>query len=349
MKNGIVNKLTSLILMTIMVAGGMTFAIPGVVPEAEAAHNANLFVSAENTAFDNYFNGPMVIEVVVNDPTISDTDESKGEPDVTVNGKDIRMVQATDGNWYGYFADLTQAQRADETVSARGFAGFGLDFGKFCGNGTSGNVLVDDISQADIIFTDTEAIAIPRSAAGTASGVDGQTAIVDCNEVATPADGNGITNAEPLDNHVVREFKTPTPENLNLVERGQINIDVDAWPFIQLYTFDPTGNVIVQYNKGGGAQSTTLTFDTVSGVAGIALDRVNFPQDAQVHVTITDPMLNIDPTDEDSWTFDTTRGATAIHYQAFNENGEADGACVVAANTAVIDAACDAAAEAHFD
>jgi len=116
MKNEIGRKLTSLTLMTIMVAGGMTFALPGVIPLAEASHNANLFVSAENSQYSNYFNGPQVIEVVVIDPTISDTDEGKGEPDVTVNGKDIRMIQTTDGNWYGYFADRTQAQAADQVV-----------------------------------------------------------------------------------------------------------------------------------------------------------------------------------------------------------------------------------------
>ncbi len=127
--------------MTIMVAGGVTFAFPGTIPTVEAAHNANLFVSAENAAFDNFFNGPMVIEVVVVDPTISDTDEAKGGPDVTVNGKDLRMVQATDGKWYGYFAEVGQAQRADDAVALRGFAGFGTDFGKFCAATTAAGVL----------------------------------------------------------------------------------------------------------------------------------------------------------------------------------------------------------------
>ena len=70
--------------MAIMVAGGMTFAVPGIIPAAEAA-NANLFVSAENSQFNNYFAGPQVIEVVVNDNDIRDTDQSKGEPDVTIN------------------------------------------------------------------------------------------------------------------------------------------------------------------------------------------------------------------------------------------------------------------------
>ena len=175
MKNGIVNKLTSLILMTIMVAGGMTFAIPGVVPEAEAAHNANLFVSAENPQFDNYFNGPMVIEVVVNDPDISDTDESKGEPDVTVNGQDLRMAQATDGKWYGYFSDRTFAQAADASVADNGTAGFGLDFGIFCSNALAADILAFDDSEADVVVTDTVGIALPSPPAN-ADGTNGNTA-----------------------------------------------------------------------------------------------------------------------------------------------------------------------------
>ena len=129
MNNEIGRKLTSLTLMTIMVAGGMTFAAPGVVPAAYATHNANLFVSAESSLFDNYMSGPQVIEVVVIDSDISDTDEAKGEPDVTVNGKILRMVQAVDGNWYGYFADKDMATMADATTTV---SGAGLDFGKVC-------------------------------------------------------------------------------------------------------------------------------------------------------------------------------------------------------------------------
>jgi hypothetical protein len=74
--------------MTIMVAGGLTFAVPGVMPEAMAA-NANLFVSAENSQFNNRIAGPQVVEVVVIDSNINTLDDSHGEPDVTVNGKKI--------------------------------------------------------------------------------------------------------------------------------------------------------------------------------------------------------------------------------------------------------------------
>ncbi|MGA0296067.1 MAG: peptidase, partial [Nitrosopumilaceae archaeon] len=96
------------------------------ISQAEAAMNPNLTVSAENSKFDNHFSGSMVIEVVIRDSSIGDTDEGKGEPDVTINGKSLRMVQATDGNWYAYFANVDKAKIADSTV---GEAGKGLDFG----------------------------------------------------------------------------------------------------------------------------------------------------------------------------------------------------------------------------
>src|SRR2546422_11777229 len=87
-----------------------------VVPLAYAATNANLFVSSENSQFQNYFAGPQVIQVIVSDPDINRLDQAYGEPTVTVNGKKLRMAQATDGNWYAYFADSKEAQLADHTA-----------------------------------------------------------------------------------------------------------------------------------------------------------------------------------------------------------------------------------------
>ena len=64
MNNEIGRKLTSLTLMTIMLAGGMTIAAPSMmVPEAAAA--GALYVSAENALFDNHFGGVQVLRVVV--------------------------------------------------------------------------------------------------------------------------------------------------------------------------------------------------------------------------------------------------------------------------------------------
>ena len=89
-------------------------------------------------------------------------------------------------------------------------------------------------------------------------------------------------------------------------------------------TSTPTGDVIIQYNKGGGAQKATLTFDEADDFAGASLDRSVFPQNAEVHVDITDAWLNIDPTDEDSWTFTVNADNEnhGLYYQVFDENGK---------------------------
>ena len=266
--------------------------------------------------------GPQVIEVVVIDSDIDDTDEAKGEPDVTINGKIMRMVQAVDGNWYGYFADRDQAQIADSTVAGN-TAGQGLDFGNFCDNTSNFGIGVSEVT-----FTDTVGIAI--------GGTNGS-ALADGSSTGGTISGAQCAGADPVTSgdtqNVIREEKdiNPTIPLAAADGSGQIGLDPDAWPFIQLYPLNPTGNVVIQYNKGGGAQTTTLTFDTVEGFAGIELDRAIYPNNAEVHVTVTDLWLNIDPTDEDSWTWGTnSTNSTSFgtYYQVFNENGGDEGAAV---------------------
>ncbi len=300
MNNEIGRKITSLTLMTIMVAGGLTFAIPGVMPAAHAA-NANLFVSAENSQFDNYFAGPMVIEVVVIDSDISDTDEGNGEPDVTIQGKDLRMAQATDGNWYAYFAD-TDASLAADATQVEG-SGQGLDFGDACSNASTSGA---------VTFTNTDGVWFPRNTGALQDGTFDNTCTA----------GGVLT-----EQNVIRENKTINKDNHGGTDNGQIGWADFGWPVIQAYDLNPTGSVVVSYNKGGGTQSTTLTFDTVDQFADLEADRSVFPTGAQVHLTMTDVQLNIDPTDEDSWSWGTVSTNSTVIYQLFDENGNpaADG------------------------
>lgn len=309
MNNEIGRKITSLTLMTIMLAAGFSAFAPGTMPEAAAA-NANLFVSAENSQFQNYFAGPMVIEVVVIDSDIKDTDEAKGEPDVTINGNKLRMAQATDGNWYGYFADRAQAQKADATAAGVGVSGngTGIDFGVFC-SPTSASIIGPT-------FTQTVGVAIARQTV-TQSGSQGETSTG--SSISTACTSS--INSAGLHNNVVRENKTLNHGSTG-VSVGQLGVlQSNYWPFIQLYNLNPTGNVVVQYNKGGGVQSTTLKFDTVDQFAKLDLDRATYPKSAQVHATVTDLQLNIDPTDEDSWTFGTIATNATTFYQVFTEDG----------------------------
>ena len=260
--------------------------------DAEASSNPNLFVSAENSQFDNSFSGSMVVEVVVIDPNLSDTGEGKGEPDVTINGKSLRMTQATDGSWYAYFANVDKAKQADSTV---GLAGEGLDFGVFCNRDTLSSII-------GISLSETDGFAIPRTAIGSTNG---NTSFSEC--TASPS-GTNVNN-------VVRNAKSINT-NSN-VPSGQIGLDVNTWPLIQLYSFD---DVIIQYNPAGSPQTVSLEYDESQNVS-MNIDRSLYPNNAEVFLTVNDFQLNQDPTDEDSWTF--AVGTTpSIFYQAYDENGQ---------------------------
>ena len=70
MKNEIGRKLTSLTIMAIMFAGGMTLGVPALMPEAasdESVTDGLLTVSSTE------IQGAKVLEIVVNDPDYSDT------------------------------------------------------------------------------------------------------------------------------------------------------------------------------------------------------------------------------------------------------------------------------------
>ena len=85
MKNDLYRKLTSITLMTIMFAGGMTIAIPGELPTAVAQTNT-LSVSASAAGV---FGGAQVIEIVIDDPDLDelpDEGETDTKPDVEVDG-----------------------------------------------------------------------------------------------------------------------------------------------------------------------------------------------------------------------------------------------------------------------
>ncbi len=261
----------------------------------EAASNPNLFVSAENSQFNNRFSGSMVIEVVIRDPNLHDTDQGKGEPDVTLNGKSLRMVQATDGNWYAYFANIDKAKIADSTQSTT--SGKGLDFGVFCSRDTASSVF-------GISLSETDGFAVPGN-----NGLSGFT-----NGVSSFNQCTGTPTSSTNLNNVVRN-----PQSINTnsnIPTGQIGLDSDAWPLIQLFSFT---DVQIQYNAGGNPQSVSLKYDESSNIS-LKLDRSIYPQNSQVFLTVNDFQLNQDPTDEDSWTFN-VNSPLAAFYQAFDNSG----------------------------
>ena len=249
MKNEIGRKITSLTLMTIMLAGGMTIAFPGFTPDAYAV-NANLLVSAENTG--GYIDGAQVVEILVIDDDLAST----SSPDVTVNGDAVAMTRTADGNWYAYIVDSEEALKVDRVTGAE----------------------INDLTPAQtsgIEFGDYVLVGTSETCGYT--------------QAHTAATGQFCKTSETTPN-VPGAVKDPvtTVTNLNT-----------AWPVTQAYNFAST--VEIQYNKAGGTQITTLQF--TDSADGLSLDRSNYPSGADVHVTITDHRLNIDPTSDDVWTW----------------------------------------------
>ena len=77
-----------------------------------------------------------------------------------------------------------------------------------------------------------------------------------------------------------------------------------------VWTFPFDGEVEITANRGD--ESITLDYDDHSDIATISVDRNDVPAGGQVHITISDFQLNLDPTAGDAWTLNAT-GSTATY------------------------------------
>ncbi len=261
------------------------------VADAYADSNSYLSVSAENPAFDNHFAGSMVVEVVVSDPNLHETSEPEGVPNVTVNGDRLQMVQASNGAWYAYFADVDAAIAADGTTSD----GNGLDFGVLCSSSTDSEVF-------GASFSDSEGFFVPSS-----DGLDSTTGSITSRCTGDPTDSNDV--------NVVR--RPPALNQNDDVLPGQIGLKPEAWPVIQLFSFSK--DVTIRYEPAGSPQQVVLRYDEIPGITA-EVDREIHPAGSEVFVFVSDIQLNQDPTDWDSWTFQTDSPAK-VFYHAFDRRG----------------------------
>jgi hypothetical protein len=264
-----------------MLAGGMTIAAPSMMPQAAAA--GALYVSAENALFNNTFGGAQVIEVVVIDQARNETDEAQGEPVVKVDENQLRMVQAVDGNWYGYFGDGTTIPNADN-------ANNNLDFGTA---DTAPAIIQGDFSEAAGVYSYSNMIHV-NQALGVLTNVPEMSA------------WNGTTTT-----------LSDRTSQINATQ-GQIGIQsADQWPFIQLYNFTSGDYAFdVVYEQAGADEVVSLVFDSgdLDEYASLTLDRSSASQGSDVHLTITDNQLNIDPTAEDIIKFRVAEGSEGVSF-----------------------------------
>ncbi len=257
---------------------------------------AELWVSADG-APGGIIAGAQVIRVSVDDR--AETAEPAGEPTVTVGSMELRMVQGADARWHAYFADARAAQVAEATVVTDGT---GLDFGTVCGGDSEANELLAHVTGADQdYFADTDGVAFPLG------GVCGK------------GYGDGVRAMSVLRNERAANLAYGIGQSIRVEGDARAAAD-GVWPFIQLY--DLRSNVEVRHEN----DTVLLEYGTTRDVAALALDRSVYPPGADVHVEVSDVWLNIDPTDEDSWTWDVDgEGIGRAIYRAFDSRGEPTG------------------------
>jgi len=249
-----------------MLAGGMVVAAPSMVPEATAA--GQLFVSAENAMFNNYFVGAQIVEIIVKDPNRIDTDELESEPTVKVNEFPIRLAQGADGYWYAYIVEANEVAKADANAN--------IDFG---------------VQSAPIGVTFDPAITPYHTV-----GVIGQAPALSIIDL----DGGFVDGAES----------------------GQIGINPTQWPIVQALDFT-LENIDIKLEQPGADEIVSLKHDNddIDDYAGIELDRNAAHNNAELHLTITDQALNLDPTTEDVVVFDVTPGSESVSFKMTSDYG----------------------------
>jgi hypothetical protein len=255
-----------------MLAGGMTIAAPSMMPQAAAA--GALYVSAENAMFENTFGGAQIVEVVVIGHA-SETDERQGEPVVKVDEHQLRMAQAVDGNWYGYFGHSTAVIAADRAANHLNY-----------GANITPTIHLGDFGEAADVYSYQH----PDQANGVLSNAP----------VLSAWNGTEQTGVA----HSIGK-----PANYTVGQIGLVNGE-NVWPVIQLYDLT-IENFDVVYEQAGADERVSLNYDSadLDDYASLTLDRNSASQGSDIHLVITDNQLNIDPTNEDIVIFRTTIGS----------------------------------------
>ena len=100
-----------------------------------------------------------------------------------------------------------------------------------------------------------------------------------------------------------------------------------------MYDFTRYQSYDLLYERGGADETISLTYDRPKGfdtegnkIKGLVFDKDHYGLNHEIGVTLYNNELNIDPTDEDSWTFGTLSTNATIYYQLFDENGNSDSA-----------------------
>ena len=307
MKNEIGRKLTSLTIMAIMFAGGMAIGVPSFMPEAASDLSVTEGLLTVSTTT---LQGVAILEIVVNDPDNSATDIDISALSASVGGTDYELTQASNGKWYAYVVDTSQADLV--TADGKGF-----EFGIKCENGmgkadSTTNLIVStsiDVYVAALSATSHSATA---GNPGNCLDVDGGVASSDATV--------GTTSRDDLTAAVLQgapALSNPETAGSNLGQRSHgLNASgYGTWPYIIGINLSDDNEVAY------GGDAINVVYGNTDSETSISLSNRNPADQAEIHLTLTDPALNIDPTTADIWSFDLSDTAHDGTSAKFNNNG----------------------------
>ncbi|MBU12870.1 MAG: hypothetical protein CMH71_00565, partial [Nitrosopumilales archaeon] len=324
MKNEIGRKLTSLTIMAIMFAGGMTVAAPSFMPGVFADFSETDGMLSVSSV---YIQGAAILEIVVNDPAVSGTDSDIANgPSVSIGGNSYALNQGSNGKWYVYAVDKSQSVLLDAD-------GDGMEYGIQCTVGLGINtgtieataeVGKGDKGVANIIGdTDYTLWAEALSTSG-ASGTTAGGCLNMNNMIGTLDDTAGTTSRQLMSASVLQN--APSLSNHNGASGNTTGVDLGqrghslnasgygSWPYILSFEF--AGDNLVEY----GSDAITVEYGNTDDQTSISIAN-NSPADkTHVHITITDPALNIDPTTADKWRFNLAEPAGSSSNLMFASN-----------------------------
>ncbi len=311
MKNEIGRKLTSLTIMAIMFAGGMAVGVPSFMPGATASFaitEGQLSVSSE------FIQGAAILEIVVNDPDISSTeDDINNGAEVLIGGTSYEMSQAVNGKWYLYVVDqsVSKAMDADDN---------GLEYGYHCDTGLGASANTVDL----IIPSGTDVWVAGLTTSGETIQAGGCFNIDQM--IGTLDDTSGTTSRDDLTAAVLQDAPTLSnhddtalgADGLDLGQRGHgLNASgYGSWPYI--LSIELNDDNLIEY----GADIINVEFGNTDDEASLNVINDSPAAYAELHLTITDPALNIDPTTADIWIFDANTDAVGTENNTiFANNG----------------------------
>ena len=300
MKNEIGRKLTSLTIMAIMFAGGMAIGVPSFMPEAasDLSETSGLLTVSTTT-----LQGVAVLEIVVNDPDNSDTTGDISALSASVGGTDYDLTQATNGKWYAYVVDASQAALFDADDN-------GFEFGILCQEGLG---KTDNNSTDLIVGTDTDIYAnvLEAHSALWTNTAAGQSAVLSSDGSCLNADGMvgtlddsaGTTSRQDMTDTILTSAPSvsdPDGDAANLGQRahGLNGSGYGTWPYIISVNLNDDNEVAY------GSDAINVVYGNTDDETSISLENRNPADRAEIHLTFTDPALNIDPTGADIWLFD---------------------------------------------